>query len=547
MKLFKRLVTLLLVLTLTISASACNVKFVDDQDVIDGPHMSERTYERIDDVAAYAIIDEIEELCAGENNLDSLIAKRDEMFTEYYNKLSTYYTVASINYDLDVTNDYWKTESEWIENFYNEYHNAVLEVEKVVLTSSYADTFIEELGQDYADMILAAEVETEEQLALQARITELESDYTQKYQSITTTEEDFAVILAELVTKRNEYARTKKNADGEFYKNYHDFAYAEIYGREYTPDEADVYRRAVRTNLPSVIRKATDIYDTYVTSTKLSEEEIKTIMPTIIENSIPKMMNSWDYMIERDLYSFEKSYKKANTSYVTSFSEFGDAYMFINSSNDFVSDLQTIIHEFGHYNEHFMSKESLSQDNVSSYDLFETHSQAFELITLDAVKQACSSGRFASVRYLYETYAYNLLLNSLYSILSACAVDEFEYTIYNASPEELTSNYFSKKMKSAWNRYCSVFVAPDYYAIPHIYTSPSYYISYSVSMMFSSIIWASDDPVKNYVKVVEYGGNNYLSTVAEGVGLYNPMDAETIKYVATKYKEVFTTDFNLKF
>ncbi|MBR3864103.1 MAG: hypothetical protein IKJ19_03165 [Clostridia bacterium] len=538
MKLLKRLVTFLLVLTVVISATACNVKFVNDAP----PHMSKRTYKRIDDVAAYAIIDEIEELCAGENNLNALIKARDEMFTKYYNKLSTYYTVASINYDLDVTNDYWKTESEWIEKFYNEYHNAVLEVEKVVLTSSYADTFIEELGQDYADMILAAELETEEQLAIQARITELESNYTQLYQSGGS---GFGDILIELVNKRNEYARTKKDANGEYYANFLDYAYAEIYGREYTPDEAKVYRETVLSLMPKILNSIVPYYSAYTDDINLDQNHIKELMPQIIEGTVPEMLPSWEYMMEYELYNFDVSDTKANTSYVTSFSEYGDAYMFLNASGTFASDLPTLIHEFGHYNEHFMSKEELSNDAVRSYDLAETHSQAFELITLDAVKEACNNGRYANKPMLYKSYFYNQVINGLYSIISACAVDEFEYAIYNAQPEQLSASFFTQNFKS-WKNNLPYFVTPNFYDIPHIYTSPGYYISYSVSMVFSAIIWASEDPVGNYVKVVEYGSNNYLSTVTEAVGLEYPMDVEAIQNVAKKYKAVIKSDLGYR-
>ena len=297
--------------------------------------------------------------------------------------------------------------------------------------------------------------------------------------------------------------------------------------------------------MPKILNAIVPYYSAYEADIKLDKNHIQDLMPQIIENTVPEMLESWEYMMDRELYNFDVSDTKANTSYVTTFTQYGDAYMFLNATGTLASDLPTLIHEFGHYNERFMSKEELSNDAVRSYDLAETHSQAFELITLDAVKQACSTGRYANVNMLYKSYFYNQVINGLYSIISACAVDEFEYAIYNASPEELSASFFTQNFKS-WKKNLPYFVTPNFYDIPHIYTSPGYYISYSVSMVFSAIIWASEDPVGNYVKVVEYGSNNYLSTVTEAVGLDYPMDVEAIQNVAKKYKAVIKSDLGYR-
>ena len=524
MKKLKTLLLMLLVAIFTIQVIGCD-KSATDRGIIDGPHMSERVYQRMDEEAIYNLIDEIYVLLETDGNIAAIEEKREAFFNEYYSKAFTMNTIASINYDKDVTDEYWQEESVWALNFAQQFQNDTLKLEQAILSSEfYGEYFTKLLGEDYAASILVAETDSEEQLAILAEISSLEAQYSSLYASFKYTK--IPSVYIKLVTLRNQYAQGKKNSDGEYYANYMDYAYENIYGREYTPDEVVGFRNAVKKNLATIRnRLIPHASDASVSADQaFSAKDLTQYMPTIINNTVPKMMDSWNYMIEKELYDFNYSNKKANTSYVTTFSEYGDAFMFINPSNKVVSDFSTLIHEFGHYNEKFMADPMLAT-NGRSYDLAETHSQAFELISMPVMENVFEGFKTDN---LYESYVFNTLINGVWSMMINCAFDEFEYTVYNANPEELTSDFLKSAFNTAWGHFWTGSGSYNFYDIPHFFSSPAYCISYSVSMVFSAEIWASDDPINNYVSVVKHGSNNTLSNVCENVGLLSPLTDEAV-------------------
>lgn len=529
MKKLRFLLLTVLVVIFAFQSIACN----DAQgQAYEAPHMNDRVYERIDEEAFNALVEKIYALVKEDGNSYELNQAREEFFSDYYNKAFTMNTLASINYDKDVTSEYWQEESVWALTFAQNVQNTALEVEKAIFGSEfYGEYFTRLYGEDYAESIFVSEVESEEQLALSAQIASLEADYNVlfsqgKYM-------DLYETYIQLVTLRNEYAHTKKDEEGNPYKNYMDYAYANVYSREYTPDEVSEFRDAVLTYFKPIQPTVEALYYDYNTDTEFLSSQIATTLPFIIRNSIPEMLSSWQYMMNKGLYDFEVSETKANTSYVTTFYEYNDAYMFVNTSGSFISDLPTLVHEFGHYNEKFMAKEELEDPRgVRSYDLAETHSQAFELITLPAVKKLVDE-KFG-IDNLYETYAVMLLDNSVWAVLSNCIFDEFEYAMYNAKPEELTVSYINSVFDTAWTKYWGG-QSPYFFQVPHLFVSPAYCISYAVSLVFAAEIWASEEPVKNYLTAVEYGSYNYLSTVYTAMGLESPLAPETVEKVALAF------------
>lgn len=526
---------MLLVLCLLVSACAC----YDIDNILvmpDGPHMSERVYEKINEEEAYALLAEIADLCQSAENLEAVIEKRGQFFSDYYNKLATLITVANINADKDIYDEYWRTESVWISNFAQELHTAGIELEKIIFTSPCVDYFIEEYGQDYVDFILEVEVLTDEQLQLLATISELESQYYPLYYGTERTIDDMADLLRELVINRNAYARTIKDVDGNYYENYLEYAYKNNYGRDYTPDDCAVYKEAMKKNLYSLAGECYGYYQEYYPgkfpSAIITADQLEEYFPKIINSVSPDMMLSWDYMIDRELYDFTYSTTKSGSSYVVSFSEYDDAFLFLSPTTNFIRDMSTLVHEFGHYNAALMANDTLIDENAyRSYDLSETHSQALELLTLPAIEDICNE-YYSSMPGLYQSYAINFMFNSLFSMLFGCAVDSFEYRIYTADEDELTTAFFRQNFLADESYYFPIKSRYEFPDISHIYTSPGYYISYSVSMVFSYVIWASENPIENYLKVVEYGSNNYLSTVCRATKLDYPFNKETIETIA---------------
>ena len=135
----------------------------------------------------------------------------------------------------------------------------------------------------------------------------------------------------------------------------------------------------------------------------------------------------------------------------------------------------TLVHEIGHY------YAAISNNDLSNYDLLETHSQGNEYLFLNY-----SSGYFSPAVYdVIEGYQ---LAVAYIGIIMETIIDEFEQRVYTLpSVENYTSADFDAIMADVCSAYGGLSFVKNTYADPLNYwrqvciTSPVYYISYAVS------------------------------------------------------------------
>lgn len=508
------------------------------------PSYSERVYVEPDADKINALLDEIIEKASdntvGFNELNDL---REE-FYEYYYEVINSMQISEFEFYRDYSNTELQERNANITNLYNELDNRTFEMEKAVFSSKHKDKFIELYGEDYYDMIMAYEVKDEATLALEEKINNLTNEY-DATEPVYDNYNRLAEIYIELVGLRNQLARQTLTADGvTYYDNYLDYSYAEVFGRTYTPDEIQQFRSYV---IEELVPLSTYVYNhysnAYANDKKINSDLIKEFMPTIIANTAPQMINSWDYMMQKGLYDFDALNNKVNTSFVSDMYAYGDGFMFIGDPTSLVSSLNTVIHEFGHYNAIFAEDDTKAGYAGSNYDLLETHSQGFELITLPAVSDLIDE-KYNSI--YKQSYIYNLVLNMVWSSLFNSAVDEFEYVIYNADPEDLTAKFVSNTFKTCFNKYWKHGSQYAFYEINHIYSVPGYCISYAVSAVFSAEIWSQENAVEKYLEVVSYGGTNTLEDVCYYTNLNSPLSLSTLQEVADHYETYLQQTFRWK-
>ena len=75
-----------------------------------------------------------------------------------------------------------------------------------------------------------------------------------------------------------------------------------------------------------------------------------------------------------------------------------------------------------------------------------------------------------------------MMLNMAWSMLFNSAIDEFEYTVFNADPAMLNESYLNNTFNNIMKQYWPYGVGYSFYQIPHIFESPAYCISYATSL-----------------------------------------------------------------
>lgn len=286
------------------------------------------------------------------------------------------------------------------------------------------------------------------------------------------------------------------------YDNYIEYAYENVYNREYSPEDTAVMRNYVKSHLVDVYSA---IYQGYRSSNSglITDADSKAIFNALSYDSI------FDSKIVTDMVQayFEKMNSAAgvagdtaidfhhhanelfkNGNYYTG--QYEGAYSYWIGAQDTsilyfgpgsYSGAFTFVHEFGHY------YNNIYNPGISfSYDLDETHSQGNEMMFLAFLKDSYLSN--VAIEQIYNKIYFENLFNIFNTIMLATAVDEFEYCVYTG--KDLDGNDktygvrdYDKLFREIMKEYGIDGILVDYYWRYVVIEAPCYYISYAMSAL----------------------------------------------------------------
>ena len=287
------------------------------------------------------------------------------------------------------------------------------------------------------------------------------------------------------------------------YDNYLEYAYENVYGRDYSYQDAAQLSEYAKTYIAPVFANvyqawsgfsnaAADVKDVYYAQT--TKPFFENLNGNTLVNDYIDLM-AFDSNPDKTI-SFSDEFNKLMSdgnmfrgqyqgAFVTSiYSEnlpiayFGKGY-----DNCF-----TVVHEFGHYmNEVYSGEIYADADYSQSYDLLEMHSQGNELLYLCYLEE--HSGYSRDAMAMVRSYA---LVNMLYTAIAGFTVDTFERAIYLdqydgfGADEIMADGTITADEYSALYTYiCTDYgvekMLDGYWGYGMTVTSPCYYVSYSVS------------------------------------------------------------------
>ena len=336
------------------------------------------------------------------------------------------------------------------------------------------------------------------------------------------------------------YAEFVKNnnamAEMMGYDNYLEYAYENVYGREYTYQQvaeiAEYVKEYLAPLLPSVYARY--FYMSQGSDADILEYESQTKMPFFEDLAGNTTVN--DYI---DLIAFTSNPDK-QISFSDEFNGLmGDGNMFRGDyAGAFVTSISgipiayfgrgydapfTVVHEFGHYMNEVYNEGEYDQ----SYDLLEMHSQGNELLYLYFLKSQLSEVPSKRI----EAYQ---LLNMLYISVAGMTIDAFEQAVYlneydgsGADVIMADGTITYDEYDLLYNSICADFgvaksdfdikigdVFGGYWRLGMTVTSACYYVSYSVSgisvlQLYEMACNDSFDAAKDaYLKLFTYTDEN---------------------------------------
>lgn len=344
------------------------------------------------------------------------------------------------------------------------------------------------------------------------------------------------------------------------YDNYLEYAYENVYDRDYTYQDVAKFVEYVKQYISPTYNSLYSDWGT-ITSGNLTEDEIDEYYSIVSESffhnpTTNKIFN--DYIDDMNMaftsnpdkqYSFSDSlndlmgdgnlfrgsYAGAYVSYVRGINipiaYFGSGY----------DSATTVAHEFGHYMNEIYNEDLSSQ----SFDLLETHSQGQEMLFIYYAKQHLSETGVD----LVETYQ---LLSTIQTVMLAVQVDCFEQAVYldyydgPGSEEIMADNTITADEYDALYAGLSEYLGIDEaYRIDEywrnvVINSPCYYISYSISAINALQLYVKandegfDAAKDSYLKLFTYSDVDEemnLNEVLDYAGLLSYTEEATYRRI----------------
>ena len=465
----------------------------------------------------------------------------DGKHTEYYEMVLyaiSQNQLAQIAYYCDMDNTELKDTLDYMNEYYTNLVAKFYTLSRPFYDSCYRDFYYQGMTEEEIKAFLfdSDTVSNPEYTALKNRNNEIETDF------IAMSEQEQKVKIVELYAEFAE--NNNKMAQLMGYDNYLEYAYENVYGRDYSYEDAAQFAEYVKTYLSPLFSAVYKKWDNIAADTQESiDMYYSQVRDPFFENlSGNTLVNDYIDLLEFNtnpdkLIAFSDEFNSLmgdgnmfrgeyEGAYVTSinFADLPIAYFGTGYDNCF-----TIVHEFGHYMNEIYSMGISDEyyDFDQSYDLLEMHSQGNELLYLCYLKE--NSNYTPVAINLIETYT---LVNMLYPIIAGMTVDAFERAIYLNNYTGLGNDDIMAdgqitpdEYKTLYSYICEDFggagVVDGYWEYGMTITSPCYYISYSASAMTVLQLYEvantdGFDAAKDaYLKLFTYVDENPLMTLNE--------------------------------
>lgn len=349
--------------------------------------------------------------------------------------------------------------------------------------------------------------------------------------------DDFIEYYSEFVSVANRIA-----IEGYGYSNYFDYAYKEIYYRDYTFStisdsmqdlkrlyftinelirKQSLYLNSIMNDLPE---ETLNLIESISTNSVLTDANLLRIIGDYYQyiqsvNDTP--LYNYDEFLEGILANKQYLYTPRAQAYSHYVSD--TAFMCLGSGN--YSNSMTFVHELGHTLDRLYQVKNYDAP-IETPDICEYHSQTNEFFFTDYLSKYVDStaARFAELS--------NLSTN-LYTIPIGCIMAEFEYEVYKADAEghPLKGDEFKQLFVRIANEFgldeskVSNYSRFKEYWRTIVRHSTCYYISYGFSLISS---------LKSYVKCLEEGIDSAIIDYNK-VLMYRDIDRSRIVYANETY------------
>ena len=481
-------------------------------------------------------VERLAQATAAEGQEEAVLQRYEELLREV-DRMETATCLADIAYSRDMSDPAVSGEMERLRALYPEATDRAVAGIQAALNSSYGPLLEEEMGKDMAVSIRHYEKLDAGLLALYEREQSLIAEYDQAsardyevqvdgetwtYERLENEEDPFSDQYREarlaLNRERNrtvgeiylQLVRVRVEIAAEYgYDNYADYAYSNVYGRDFTTGDMARIRGDIKEIMVPLMEEVwyADVDYSPLNDLKpKSGEAILDVMEPYLGEISGELEEAFRYMRLHGLYDIQPSGDGENRSggFTTGLPFYGDSYLFITQEEDY-TDYLSVFHEFGHFaSVYYDPTPSLFQNGY--VDVSEIQSQGMQMLLM-----TFSDDMFGAAGEAMEAEAMADLLDS---IIAGAMMDEFETAVY-AEPDMTLEdlNRLFRNLANDYNIWYFDFdgnACYDWDTVPHLFHSPLYYTSYCTSAFPALKLWLDipynwDGAVRQYMSLSAMG------------------------------------------
>ena len=570
----KKLLSLVLVFAMTLTlapwAMAAEVRETDFFE--DLPHsdldFDQMQYRHLEVQPMLETMERIRALMGNEAEVRTVAAEFDAL-TAQIMELMTMYTLVNIQVSMDATSETYSSEYLYTYSAYMTVVDAFSALCRDLLASPCASFLKEQLSAadlayytDYQemsqeDMDLAAQ---EQELTLAYQTADLapitvehqgetldQAAVEEAYSQGALDDETYDALLTELVKAKNAVlgeiyldlvAVRQKIAKAAGYDNYADYAYEVIYTRDYTPETIVPFLDATKAHMADISTAVSALLTYQMDAPALwkdytGEDTLDTVEGYLGQMS-SELLEAFTYMRSHKLYDTAYSDTKQPGAFTTMLPSYGAPFYYGCPSGD-LYDFSTVIHEFGHYQNFYWSPAGWN-DASSNIDVSEVHSQGLELLFSHYYGDIFGDEAQTASDFLFS--------NLTNAFISGCLMGELElyaYTTKSVTLDQLNAKYL--ELMKAYGLVPQDDPREEAYGwveIPHLFTSPCYYISYAVSVSGAFSFWLMaqegefTDAVDQYLTFCALPAETGFQDSFKALDMADPLSADYIAALAEK-------------
>lgn len=447
---------------------------------------------------------------------------------EIFNVITVYYYGAANDYVESYNNIYdILTECEIFESsLFEEAAKSSNDVKMFFFGTLDQTKIDEQLGKSEASKITAQ---------LNSQLNQISEDFNFYFSTI----EDYRTkeALQKGIESYVEYVKIANQlAKVNNYNNYLDYAYENVYARDYTPLDGHNFAQNVKSCISQVgyeyknylpendgSRDFTNLHRLIYQNFNNTKCDGAMLFDKYSEFMGDEYIDTYNSLWRDGYYFFSDRDDSLGTAFVLTDFNSEDEIAFFSKE---MQNVSSVVHEFGHY----YALHNYPKNNYQSYDILETHSQANEYLFANYVKNNYNN-KFA--KYFGDN-KFNNDVSYLIDFSYIIDVENYAYNEANLTVEKLTNfienlsnEYESLNIKESYN----------YWLYPCI-CSACYYISYATSSLEAMQFYLFDltnakYKYKSFCRNAEEEGALEKWTTA---GLKSPFEKESLDMVVNYLK-----------